>query len=44
MSVKDEAIKAGWELVKGELASQKKQKDPEMLMAISGLIRVLDEI
>lgn len=44
MSVKDEAIKTGWELVKGELESQKKQKDPEMLNAISGLIKALNEI
>lgn len=41
MSVKNEAIKTGWELVKGELENQKTHKNPEMLEAISGLIEVL---
>lgn len=41
ISVKDEAIKTGWELVKDELERQKKIKNPEMLEAISGLIEAL---
>lgn len=43
ISVKDEAIKTGWELVKDELERQKKTKSPEMLEAISGLIEVLNK-
>lgn len=43
-NVKIEVKMLGWELVKGELESQKKQKDPEMLNAISGLIKALNEI
>lgn len=43
MSVKNEAIKNGWELVKGELENQKTHKNPQMLEAISGLIEVLNK-
>ncbi|NFA02014.1 hypothetical protein [Weissella cibaria] len=42
MSVKDEAIKAGWEFVKSEIENQKAHKNPEMLNSIAGLIAALN--